>query len=437
MDDPHLLPLTGGYLLSLLVHALLSGSDRAFATVKEHGMDYKGSESRRGKRIERLLQDAASVSVALSIANLASAIISIAVFWQLLFRFMLVSNIASTVGVGIGLLGLSIVHFVVWEIWARRFSAAFCKPYMAFFSGPISVYYRLLRPIWRFIAASLEDLNERLNLTGGINHQKILAMVEEGGDSDLQEDERAMIHSIIEFGDIEVHEIMVPRTDMVGVQADTDPETIARLIQDKGHSRLPLFADDVDHIVGIIHVKDLLSKSTQSPGDSPDLRALAREAYFVPESKRLDDLLRAFREEKHHMAIVVDEYGGTAGLVTLEDVLEEIVGDIQDEYDKEQPLIEEIDDGKYIVDPKIDLHELNESLGIELPTEGGFESLAGLILSLTDYVPAEGESVNFENFVFLIRKVNRNRIVSVEMTRKATSATEVSESPNTEDSEQQ
>jgi CBS domain containing-hemolysin-like protein len=229
----------------------------------------------------------------------------------------------------------------------------------------------------------------------------------------LDENEREMIHSIFEFGETEVHEIMVPRPDIISADGVSSIDDVTKLMKEKGHSRLPLYREDIDHILGVIHIKDLLPLVLSS--DSISLAEIARPAYFVPESKKLDQLLKEFQREKHHMAIVVDEYGGTAGLVTLEDVLEEIVGDIQDEYDREAPLYQKIDEHTFSVNAKIDLHELNEDLDLKLPTEGEYDSLGGFILSLTGYVPSQNEIVEYDGIKFVVEKITGNRIVRVKL----------------------
>ena len=231
----------------------------------------------------------------------------------------------------------------------------------------------------------------------------------------LDENEREMIHSIFEFGETEVHEIMVPRTDIISADEESTVDDVTQLMKEKGHSRLPLYREDIDHILGIVHIKDLMPfVLSETPTSLVDV---ARTAHFVPETKKLDQLLKEFQREKHHMAIVVDEYGGTAGLVTLEDVLEEIVGDIQDEYDTEAPLYHKIDESAYWVDAKIDLNELNEELKLNLPTEGEYDSLGGFILSLTGYVPAQNELVEYENIKFIVDKMTANRIIRVKLVR--------------------
>jgi CBS domain containing-hemolysin-like protein len=243
-------------------------------------------------------------------------------------------------------------------------------------------------------------------------------LVDEGEEfADLKDTERAMIHSIFEFGDTEVYEIMVPRTDMVCVEENIGLDNLIKTIKENQHSRIPLYRGGVDQILGIIHVKDLLDVII-SPPEKLDLKSLVRPAYFVPENKKLHYLLRDFQQAKYHMAIVVDEYGGTSGLVTLEDVIEQIVGDIQDEYDEEPPLYRKLDEQTFLIDAKMDLHELNEKLKFDLPTEGEFETLGGFILSLTGHVPKDSEVVKYDGYTFTIEKIERNRILWVRLRKE-------------------
>lgn len=257
-------------------------------------------------------------------------------------------------------------------------------------------------------------VNSRLSSRKPSDEKKLLNLIQNGElEKLLDENQRAMMHSILELSETEVHEIMVPRTDMICVEENTNLQELARIIATKGHTRIPLYSQTVDNILGLIHAKDLLQFFVDGGKELYNLRKLARPAYFVPENKRVHQLLRDFQREQHHMAIVVDEYGGTAGLVTFEDVIEEIIGDIQDEYDQEFPLHRKIDDQTFVVDAKIDLHDLNEKLNINLPTEGGYESLGGFILSVTGYVPEENEVIRYDRFTFTVEEVDRNRIIQV------------------------
>jgi CBS domain containing-hemolysin-like protein len=234
----------------------------------------------------------------------------------------------------------------------------------------------------------------------------------------LLKDEKEMIHSIFEFRETTVKEIMIPRIDIVSVSSDSDIPTLLIEIKKNLHSRIPVYKDRIDNIVGIIYAKDLLDFVNKPKKASVSLESLARPAYFVPEPKKIDELLREFQNEKIHMAIVVDEYGGTAGLVTLEDIIEEIFGEIQDEYDSEQPQYKAISENEFIVDGSMDLEEINETLSLDLPTEEGVETLAGFLLGLFGSVPKEKEIAVYKEYEFRIEKVFRRRIVLVRILKK-------------------
>jgi CBS domain containing-hemolysin-like protein len=223
-------------------------------------------------------------------------------------------------------------------------------------------------------------------------------------------DEDQLVSSVLEFGETRVREVMVPRIDVVGLDADMETEEALRTVVETGHSRYPVYEGALDRIVGTLHAKDLLGKL--AAGEDCSLRELVREALFVPESKRIDEMLAEFKTRRQHLAVVVDEYGGTAGIVTLEDVLEEIVGDIQDEFDTEEALVQRIDDDAVIVNARIRLDELGEELGVELPEETA-DSLGGLLYHAIGHVPEVGESWRFGSLVFEVESVERQRIERV------------------------
>ena len=205
---------------------------------------------------------------------------------------------------------------------------------------------------------------------------------------------------------------MIPRIDMVCVEKSISLSELIELIKTRGHTRIPLYDEKVDNILGIIHAKELLP-FINGGSQKVDFVSLVRPALFVPESKLIDELLKDFQVEKQHMAIVVDEYGGTAGLITLEDVIEEIVGEIQDEYDIEKPLYKKIDDIHFLVDAKIDLDELNDELNMNLPVDKSYESLGGFIFNLIGSVPEKKQEIEYDRYKFIIEKIDRNRIVEV------------------------
>lgn len=234
----------------------------------------------------------------------------------------------------------------------------------------------------------------------------------------LEEEERRMIHGVVELGETEVKEIMRPRPDMICAEENSNPDQIRELIRTHGHSRIPIYKGNIDNITGIIYIKDLFLQAAYQR-KTTKLSSLARKAYFIPESKKVDELLKEFKRDKIHMAIVVDEYGGTAGLVTLEDILEEIVGEIQDEYDKELPPIQKLDERTYRVDAGVSIEDLNETLGTKIE-EKGFETVGGFIYDLVGSVPDQGRKLEYKSaecgLKLLVEKVEGQRIKTVKIT---------------------
>jgi putative hemolysin len=287
---------------------------------------------------------------------------------------------------------------------------------------------RLLLALLTPMAHTAMRLQGRLlrRLKGNGNNQdedgaeRLMSIFEAGAeDGVLEEEEREMLHGVIEFGDIQVREVMVPRMDMVCSEIARGIDQVKKLIEERGYSRIPVYEGKVDNIVGVVYAKDLLMAMCRDSG-AQDVRKLMRPAYFVPESKKIDDLLREFKMQKTHIAIVVDEYGGTAGLVTLEDVLEEIVGEIFDEYDREEePLYELLAEGGVArVSGRLSLRELGETLGVEFPSDE-FDTIGGFIYHLAGKVPSEGEVLHWNGLVLRVEKVSGRRIDKVILDRAA------------------
>jgi len=233
----------------------------------------------------------------------------------------------------------------------------------------------------------------------------------------LNESEGDMLQSIFEFGDTIVREVMVPRTDMVCCPADATLSGFLELIIRSGHSRVPLFEGSTDKIVGVVYAKDLL-RNWGANDETLTLPEVMRTPYFIPETKRIDDLLKDFRTRRVHMAIAVDEYGGTSGLITIEDLLEEIVGDIQDEYDLEIPWMQPQDDGTLLVDARANVEELEEYYDIEIPREK-FDTVGGYLFHLLGNVPQKGEKVTDNGLVLMVEDSDERKIEKVRVWRDA------------------
>ncbi len=250
----------------------------------------------------------------------------------------------------------------------------------------------------RLLAFEVIPLAEKIELLGD-------------DDADPAEvEERRIMSSIADFGETRARDVMVPRIDIVAVDVAMDREEAMAAIVEGGHSRIPVYERSIDRIVGVLHTQDLLVKVLA--GEEFSIRTLAREAFFVPESKRITELLSEFKVRRQHLAVVVDEYGGTAGIVTLEDVIEELVGDIRDEFDSEEDLVRRVDRDSALLSARIHVSELNEMLGIELP-EDVADTLGGLLYHVIGRVPRVGDRWTYEKLEFEIQAVERQRVVRV------------------------
>ena len=243
----------------------------------------------------------------------------------------------------------------------------------------------------------------------GVSESELLAMADVALEEDVIEGhERELIHSIIEFGDTVVREVMVPRPDMRTLEGDLSVSEALGVAIEAGLSRLPVHAGNVDDIVGVAHAKDLIRAEREGHGAEP-VRDYARRPHFVPETKRVARLMREMQDLKYHLAIVVDEYGGTAGLVTLEDLIEELVGEIVDEYDVEDPPVVPLDNGAFSVSARLAVDEVGELVEAHLP-EGEWDTVGGLLFNVLGRVPVEGESVTVDGLTLVAERVEGNRV---------------------------
>jgi magnesium and cobalt exporter, CNNM family len=251
-----------------------------------------------------------------------------------------------------------------------------------------------------------------------VSEQELLAMADAAAQQDvIEREERTLIHSIIDFGDTVVREVMVPRTDMVAVESTAKIADVIEIAITAGFSRIPVYGQGIDDIVGVVFTKDLMKAEREGRTEQP-VSTIMREARFVPETKRVSELMREMQAKKSHQAIVVDEYGGTAGLVTLEDLIEELVGEIEDEYDVAEPPVERLPDGDVRVSSRMPIDEVNELLGAELP-EGDWDTVGGLVYSLLGHVPSEGEAVESDGHRLTAERVQGRRIGRVRIAKKS------------------
>src|SRR5690606_2289902 len=226
-----------------------------------------------------------------------------------------------------------------------------------------------------------------------------------------------MIRNVLEFGEIEAGELMVPRTQVTAIEVGTPAEELLRLVAQSEHSRYPVYREKIDNIIGILHLKDVFLFMSRSSSSELVVEQLLRKAAFVPETQSASVVLQEMRAGRHHMSIVIDEYGGMSGIVTLEDLLEEIVGDIRDEYDDEDPPIVTLKNGNILVDASVPISELEREVGIELPDNGEYNSVGGFVVDELGCVPEPGTAFVHDGFRFTVKTADDRRVSKIEISR--------------------
>lgn len=373
-------------------------------------------EERRGARaLVKIVEDPAPyLSVVLLLTLVAHIAGTVLATEMAIDRF-------GTSGEAIAMIVMTFSIFVFAEVVPKTFTVQRTEKAALLMARPVLFLGKVLRP---FSAALISIANAFMVVLPGkglakgpfVTEDEIRHLVDVAEEEDeIEEEERELIHSIFEFGDTVVREVMVPRPDMVAIRSDATLDEALGMIIEAGYSRVPIYEGDTDNITGVLYAKDLMKRIHERKDDSR-LVSLGRSPTFVPEQKKVAELLREMQQQRNHMAIVVDEYGGTAGLVTIEDLIEEIVGEIVDEYDKEEPLVEPIDANTIRVDAKMPIDEVNELLDVELPHDE-WDTVGGLVFGLTGRVPVVGEVVRYDSLEFKTERVTGRRVQKVLITK--------------------
>ena len=329
------------------------------------------------------------------------------------------SHLFGVLGVAVATAFEVIVIFVFAEAMPKTWAVQHSEQ-AALLASPLVAALVRIPPV-RWISNALIGL-ANLILPGAsirqgpyVSEQELLAMADAAASQDvIEREERLLIHSIIDFGDTVVREVMVPRPDMVVVEAAAKVADVIEIAIAAGFSRIPVFGQGIDDVLGVVFSKDLMKAEREGHADMP-VSEIMREAHFVPETKRVSELMREMQTTKLHQAIVVDEYGGTAGLVTLEDLIEELVGEIEDEYDVQESPVERVNDNEVRVTARMSIDDLNELLGTALPA-GDWDTVGGLVYGLLGHVPTEGESVDAPGQRLTAERVQGRRIGRVRIT---------------------
>jgi putative hemolysin len=406
-------------VVALIFCAIASAAETALTSISRIKLKNLVEEGDKvAIKIERLLNEPNTYLSTILIFN------SVAVIVASSMATALVLQLSETFGELISLVVISLVVLVFCEITPKTAVVQSPLRWARVLVNPVLVAAWLLHPI----LISLNVITSFLvRLMGGqikhhgpfVTEEELRLLVTVGEEEGvLEEEETEMIHSIFEFADTTVREVMIPRIDMVTFSSSTSVATAVDQVLQGGFSRTPVYEESggVDEIVGILYTKDLL-KQLRDGNNQIAIRDLVRPAYFVPETKKLDDLLREIRQRRTHMAIVIDEYGSVAGLVTIEDLMEEIVGDIQDEYDHEEVLYEKISDDEYVCHAKISIYDFNELVRLKLENID-YETLGGFVYAQLDKIPVIGDTISYQHLSFIVLATRGRRILKVRVKRE-------------------
>lgn len=407
-------------VIGLIISALYSGSEVAFFSLVNQ-LDKLDRDQKSGGKDEKILKMLekprrllATILIGNTFANIVSSVLAAVIAGKIAIFYGLPPALVYTIEVIV----LTFMILILSEITPKVIAINNPLKVSRRMSGFIYVNFLLLTPISKLIAEGTMVLERRLPTPSSkmtTEDLKTMAEVSEQEGS-IHGDEREIIENVIEFGNIAVREIMTSRVQIVAVSVDSSLEDVIQIIKDRGLSRMPLYDNDLDTIIGVIYAKDVLPYiNTKAEATAINWRSIARKALFIPATKKLDDLLRDFQHEKTHIAIVADEYGGTEGIVTLDDILEEIVGDIVDEYgETEEKLFTKFKNGVYVFDAKIDLDDMDDILGSQITSsDDEFETLGGLVYHLLERIPNVGERVVYNNLELTVHSLEKNRIKKI------------------------
>lgn len=412
-----------GMALLLFLSALISGSEVAFFSLTPPQLnDLRSTASRVNQRVLELLAAPKKLLATILIAN-NFVNVSIIILSTFISARLFSVDASPTLIFFVQVLVVTSLILLLGEILPKMFASHYALVYATRISGFLKSLSLIFHPLSYLLVNSTSFIDKRIKRKGHeVSLSELGAAIDITADNNTPEEERKILKGIVKFSDIEVKEIMRSRIDITSVEINTPFPDLLNVILNSGYSRIPVYEDSFDMIQGILYIKDLLPYlDNPSAINWPDL---LRPAFFVPENKRINDLLQEFRAKKIHVAIVVDEYGGTSGIVTLEDIIEEIVGEINDEFDVEAENItySKIDSRNFIFEGKTLLNDFCKIIGIEdkifSKVKGESDTLAGLLLELMGKIPLKDETVEFDNFVFKVESVDKRRIKRIQVTIK-------------------
>lgn len=435
-SDPRTSSITGQIILIIvltMINAYFAASEMAIVSVSKTKMRHLAEEgNKKARLVEKLIEEPtaflSTIQVAITLAgffNSASAATGISQNFAVVLQKWNVPY-ASTIAVSVITIALSFITLIFGELVPKRIALQKAESFSMFCAKPILTLSKIASPFIKILSFSTKlvlrifGMHDE-NVEESLSREEIRSMVNSGQENGVfNETETEMINNLFEFDDIQASEVMTPRTDVFCIDINDPLSKYMDEIMKMHYSRIPVYEDTVDNIIGILNVKDFYIAAHQVNYDYSqiDIRRILRKPYFVLETKKIDALFKELQRTHHHIAILVDEYGGFSGIVTIEDLIEEITGDIEDEFDQlETPDLQKVDDKTYILDGLMSLDDLNEELMLQLDTED-YDTLSGYLIDMLGYIPADGThpSLDIEHLHFDILKVEDKHIETVRLT---------------------
>lgn len=417
MEPPSII-YTGLIIISLMAVALLSMAESSIIAANKYklrGLIEKGDK--RARAVMRLLDEHEKFFSAVILSGNLFTILATS-----LGTALVIDMFGGEHAIIISTAAMTFLTVVFGELTPKSLALKHADRLSLIFAKPLEMYIRLISPVVWFFSGIVRFFGggKDRKVSPFLTAEEIKTMISIGEEEGaIEEDEREMLHRIFEFGDKEVSEVMVPRTEIVSIPKSATVGDAIDLVSKKGYSRYPVVKDNIDNITGILYLKDILiNMSNGSVDNDTPIEGMMREPYFVPENKMATELLDEMQKEKFHIAIVIDEYGGTDGLITLEDIIEEIVGSLQDEFEaiEAEKEIEVVDESTFIITAHTDLDEVNELVGIDIQSKE-FNTIGGFVFGLFGRLPRVGEQVRYQNLRFLIFEMDERKVGKIKITK--------------------
>ena len=412
-----------------LINAFFASAEMAIVSLNKNKMKHLSEEgNKKAELLLKLMEEPnkflSTVQVGITLAGFFSSASAATGISEVVSEYLNLFNIpySSQIAlIGVTII-LSYITLVFGELFPKRLALQKSETIAMFSVKPILYISKITSPFVKLLSASTnilvklvgidtEDLDEK------VSKEEIKSMVAAGQENGvINETEKEMINSIFEFDDKLADEVMTPRTDVYLINIDTPLNEYLDELMEEGYSRIPVYEEDIDNIIGILYIKDLFNEARKVGFENVDIRSILRPPYFVLENKNIDELFKELQSYKKHMAVLIDEYGGFSGIVTIEDLIEEVMGNIEDEYDEAEPTIKKIDNNTFIIPGMLSINDFNDYFNVDIINEN-YDTMSGFIIDIIGHIPknTEENNIEYENLIFKIEEVKEKRIEKIKL----------------------